>query len=303
VSKRRSSLRNQLEFAAYRAVRAVAGRLGCRAAARIGAALGDLFFALGARRRRISRFNLRLAYPERDEDERRRMAREVARHFGRASLDVLRIQTMEPRRFLDEVTVSGQEKAVRLLERGQGIIFLAAHIGLWEVCAAADSLLRGQPMQVVNRPLDNPFLEEELARFRRHFGYEPLGKRNMVRAIMSELKRGGSVGFLIDQRVGSDVGVQVPFFGQPAWTHSILARIVRRTRAPVMPICALWDGPGRYSVHYLDPVIPDELAENELEDLPLTTRFNRILEAMIRNRPEQWLWYHDRWRELRLEAQ
>jgi len=299
VSKDRSALRNRAEFVTYRVAQKTAGVLGPRALARVGSTLGSLFFALGGQRRRIALFNLRLAYPERSEYERRRMAREVARHFGRVALDLLRMQTLEPKRFLDEVRVVDQERAVGLVERGKGIVFLTAHLGLWEVCGAADSMLRGQTMNVVNRPLDNPLLEEELARIRRRFGYEPLGKRNMVRAIMSELKVGGSVGFLLDQNVASHIGVVVPFFGQPARTHPILARVVRRTRAPVMPLCGLWDGPGRYTVHYLDPLLPDELAEDELEDLPLTTRFNEILEAMIRSRPEQWLWYHDRWRELR----
>ena len=48
-----------------------------------------------------------------------------------------------------------------------------------------------------------------------------------------------------------------------------------------------------------EPELPEELSEDQLEDEPLTARFNRMIEAMIRRRPEQWLWYHDRWRDLR----
>ncbi len=302
MSGDRVSLRSRAEFAIYLVARAVARRLGPRASARVGATLGDLFLALSATRRRVALFNIRLAFPELGEGERRRMARQSGRHFGRVALEVLRMQTMEPASFLEGLSVFDQQRAVDLAARGEGVIFMTAHLGLWEVCALGDSLLRGQTMHVVNRPLDNPLLEDELARFRRRFGYEPLGKRGVMRAIVSELTSGGSVGFLIDQRAAPNVGISVPLFGHPACTHPVLARVVRRTGAPVMPFCALWDGPGAYSLHYFEPLLPDALSEDQLEDEPLTARFNQIIEAMIRRRPEQWLWYHDRWRDLRLKG-
>ena len=80
-----------------------------------------------------------------------------------------------------------------------------------------------------------------------------------------------------------------------------MARVVRKTRTPVVPAFALWEGPGRYSVICQEPVIPDNLDPDDLEDVPLTARFSAISEAAIRSRPDQWLWYHDRWRELRLQ--
>jgi KDO2-lipid IV(A) lauroyltransferase len=300
--KERSELRNRAEFAAFRAVRGLAGTLGPEPLARVGAALGRAFLAVGARRRAILQFNLRLAFPERTPAERRELAIAVARHFGRVALDTLRLQRVEPEDFLDGVEVTGEEHIDQAASLDRGLLFLTAHLGLWEVCALAVGLLRPETLLAVNRPLDNPLLEEEVVRFRSRFGNVPLGKRNIARAILQHLKARGSVGFLIDQKVSPSVGVEVPFFGQPAWTHPILARIVRKTRTPVVPVCALWEAPGRYSLTFTEPVLADELTEPELEDVPLTARFSAISEAMIRRRPEQWLWYHDRWRHLRLES-
>ena len=200
------------------------------------------------------------------------------------------------------VTVVGERHAEQAAALGRGILYLTAHLGLWEVCALTVGLIRPETLLVVNRPLDNPLLEEEVTAFRGRFGNEPLGKRNILRAVLRHLGSRGSVGFLIDQRVSPDVGIEVPFFGQPAWTHPILARIVRKTRTPLVPLCALWDDPGDYTLRFFEPLIPDELGDDELEDLPLTTRLSQITEEMIRSRPEQWLWFHDRWRPLRLQA-
>ncbi len=303
MSKQRSALRNRVEFAAYRATRGAAGVLGPRGVARVGEVLGDLFLAVGSRRREILRFNVELAFPGMTAAERRAFAREVSRHFGRVALDALRLQRLEPEELLREVDVVGEEKADAAAGRDRGIIYLSAHLGLWEVAGLAGGLVRSESILGVNRPLDNPLLEQELTRFRSRFGNIPLGKRNILRAILRHLADRGSVGFLIDQRVNPDVGVQVPFYGQPTWTHPILARVVRKTRAPVVPVCALWEGPGHYSLRLFEPVLPDELPEEELADVPLTERFSSITEHMIRQRPEQWLWFHDRWRDLRLARQ
>ena len=303
MSKQRSDLRNRAEYGAYRTVRALAGSLGPRSLASLGAGVGRLFLATGSRRRQILRFNLALAYPEKSEAEREALGLEVARHFGRVALDTLRLQRVSPDDFLSSLVVRGEENVRTAAGFGRGVLFLTAHLGMWEVAGLAASLLMPGKVLAVNRPLDNPLLEEDVVVFRRRFGMEPLGKRNILRAVLQHLKEQGSVGFLIDQRVDPSVGVEVPFFGQPAWTHPIIARIVRKTMTPVVPAFALWEGPGRYSVNCLEPVIPDVLSAEELEDVPMTARFSKITEDAIRRRPEQWLWFHDRWRNLRLESQ
>ncbi len=303
MSGRRSALRDRVEYAAYRALRAAGGVLGPRPLAALGAAAGDLFRMIGGRRRRIIRFNLALAFPELSIADRRRLEREAARHLGRVALDALRIQRLGPDELLGDLTVTGREHVAAAAALGRGILYFSGHVGSWEVAALSIGLLFPESVKVVNRPLDNPFLERELAGLRGRFGNLPLGKTNVARGILRQLKDRGAVGIMIDQRVPPEVGIEVPFFGHPAATHPILARIVRRTRAPVVPIFALWDRPGHYTVRYLAPLVADEMAEDELEDAPFLARCTAILEEVVRERPEQWLWYHDRWRHLRLAGQ
>jgi len=299
VSGGRSALRDRVEYGAYLAARWVAHRAGPRAVTAVGERLGVLYHRVGRRRRRILEFNLRLAFPELGVEARRRLGLEVARHFGRVTLDALRLQRATPEALLASVRVEGQERLEAALERGRGVFLLSAHLGSWEVAALVAGLVIPQGFAVVNRPLDNPLLEAELERLRGRFGNRALGKRGVTRAMVRQLRRGGAVGVLIDQRVLEDEGVLVPFFGHPAWTHPGLARLALRTGAPVVPIWGFWEGPGRYAVRFDRPVEPDALPPGERDEVALTARLLALIEAAIRERPEQWLWYHDRWRQLR----
>jgi len=303
VSKDRSALRNHVEFAAFRMARGLAGLLSPAGLATVGDALGNFYSMLGGRRRQIIDFNLGLAFPEMSHDERRALARAVTRHFARSALDAIRLQRLQPEELLAAVEITGIEKLRNALALGRGAFFLTAHIGSWEVAALVTGLKVEAGLSVVNRPLDNPLLEVELDRLRRLYGNRVFGKRNILREMLAQLKKGGGVGILIDQRVRESQGVEVPFFGHPAWTHPILARMSRKTRAPVVPTFALRDTPGHYRLRYEAPVVIDALAESETDDVALTTRYMAILESAICTDPDQWLWYHDRWKQLRLREQ
>jgi KDO2-lipid IV(A) lauroyltransferase len=302
VSKDRSALRNHVEFAAFRMARGLTGLLSPAGLARVGDVVGNFYATLGGRRRQIIDFNLRLAYPELTDDEHRSLARAVTRHFARSALDAIRLQRLQPDELLASVELSGWANVERALDYGRGVFFLTAHIGSWEVAALVTGLRVEGGLSVVNRPLDNPLLEVELDRLRKLYGNHVFGKHNVLREILAKLKKGRAVGILIDQRVREDQGVAVPFFGHPAWTHPILARMGRKTAAPVVPIFALRDLPGHYDLRYEEPVVVDDLPESERGDVPLTARYMSILETAIRKNPDQWLWYHDRWKQLRLAA-
>ena len=303
MSKDRSAFRNRVEFAAFRMARGLTGLLSPAGLARVGDVVGNFYASLGGRRRQIIDFNLGLAFPKMSDDERRALARAVTRHFARSALDAIRLQRLRPEELLAAVEITGIENLENAIAGGRGAFFLTAHIGSWEVAALVTGLKVEAGLSVVNRPLDNPLLEVELDRLRKLYGNHVFGKHNIVREVLAQLKKGGGVGILIDQRVREDQGVEVPFFGHPAWTPGILARMTRKTGAPVVPTFALRDKPGHYHLRYDEPVTVDGLSDAELEDGPLTARYMAILEQAIRAHPDQWLWYHDRWKQLRLSMQ
>lgn len=295
---KRSALRNRVELAAYRLAKGTAGRAGPGLTEPIGALFGDLFHAIPGRRRQILGFNLELAFPDKTAAERRQLGRAVARHFGRSLFATLRIQRAGPEDLERHVDSTGWHYVEDAVAEGRGLFLLTAHIGSWEVAGLACSLHVPKRLSFVHRPLDNPLLDAELEAFRRRFGSYALPKRGVTRPMIAAIRRGETVGLLVDQRANQRDGIDVPFFGHPACTHTGVARIALKTGTPVIPLFCYAERGGRFTINVQPPV---EVGVNDDVET-LTCRFSAVTEAAIRARPEQWLWYHDRWRELRMIA-
>ena len=112
---------------------------------------------------------------------------------------------------------------------------------------------------------------------------------------MEALRQGAIVGILIDQRVQAKEGIEVPFFGRPALTTPVLARLSLRTGAPVLPVALFPEPQGRYRFIAHPPIFPPLNAEGDEAVIGLTRRYLEVAEQDIRSHPEQWLWMHRRW--------
>ena len=185
------------------------------------------------------------------------------------------------------------------LDRGRGLVLLTPHLGSFEVSAQAyaEAFGRQRPITVLYRPARKRWLREleETARARPALATAPAtlaGVRQMLRA----LKRGDTVGLLPDQVPPAGMGVWVPFFGQPAYTMTLAARLVQQTGAEV---ALLWterlaDGRG-YLVHAQD--LPQPLPERGDEASALV--INQAMEDVIRQCPRQYLWGYHRYKQPR----
>jgi KDO2-lipid IV(A) lauroyltransferase len=105
------------------------------------------------------------------------------------------------------------------------------------------------------------------------------------------------IGILLDQNAARREGVFVPFFGRAASTSRSIALLALRTRTPIVPIFIRREGPGRHRV-VVEPRVPMPDSANDLEAavVELTARCTAVIERVVRQTPEQWLWSHDRWR-------
>ncbi len=120
------------------------------------------------------------------------------------------------------------------------MLFLTAHFGGWELSAFAHSL-HGHRVNIVMRPMDNPYLDRLLQSYRTMHGNKVVPKDDFVRGLLAAMKAGETVGILMDTNMTPPQGVFVDFFGIPACTASGLARIALRTDAAVVPGFTIWD--------------------------------------------------------------
>jgi KDO2-lipid IV(A) lauroyltransferase len=301
-----SALRHRIEHAAVVAVEGCVRLLPHSAARAAGRWIGRLAHAVLGRHRRIARRNLARALPELTEGERRRIARACFEHFGLALLDALSLQRFDAVELCRRLDLEGwehlQEAERRAKERDSptGVALLSAHLGVWEVAAYPIGLYGG-PLHVVGRPLDNPRLDRKLARSRARFGNDLIPKQGAVRPMMRALSRGERVGILIDQRARAEQGIWVPFFGLPAYSTPVLARMALRIGTPVVPVFGFPEPGGRYRVVLREAIWPETVGELEGEAAvaELTRLYLAACEEEIRRRPQMWLWMHERWRQPR----
>jgi Kdo2-lipid IVA lauroyltransferase/acyltransferase len=289
-------VRERLEYAIVWPAIKLMGLLPRPVARAIGIALALTVFHLYRRLREVGMRNLALAFPEMPADERRRIVRGEYISLGRQLAEVCLFPRYTRENVSQVVAYSGLENYEKAFARGKGVLFLTGHLGGWELSAFAHSL-QGHPMWIVMRPLDNPYIDALVQRYRTMHGNKTVSKDDFIRGLLAAMRAGEVVGILMDTNMTPPQGVFVNFFGVPAYTASGLARIALRTDAAVVPTFTTWDRDLRKYVLRFDPALElVRTADNETDIVTNTALFTSVIESYVRRYPDQWLWLHRRWK-------
>jgi KDO2-lipid IV(A) lauroyltransferase len=262
----------------------------------LGAALGSLVWALGIRRR-VVLDNLRLAFPEKSEAERRDIARRTYRNLGQMIPDFLRVPFL-PREELERIFVyDGWERFERAKAGGVGTIACTAHFGNFEVLAAAHTL-RGTRVTMISRQMGKSGANDLWRSIRRRSGVEDLvvGKGSTLAAAVRSIKAGRHLGYVIDQNQPLRHAIFPTFFGVPAATAPTPAVLALRSGAPVVFVVSYPLGDGRHRVVFEGPLEPPRSGDRDRDVLAFMQDLNDRLERFVREHPEQWYWLHRRWK-------
>ena len=242
------------------------------------------------RLRRVAMANLDMAFPALSEREHTRIVDGIFLSIARLLVTFARFPRLNRTNIGQWIRYEGFEHFEHALQRGKGVLFATAHLGNWELSAFAHALLAA-PMHVVVRPLDNPLIDALVARRRTMSGNKVIEKKDFARGILQALAANEAVGILIDQNASLDTGVFVDFFGIPACAGAGFARLAAHTGAAVIPGFALWSDAERKFVLRFYPAVP--ISGDVQQD---TARIHAVLERIIREYPDQWLWIHRRWK-------
>ena len=289
-------MRHQIEYAlAWLVVRSI-GVLPRPLARAVGILFGQTVYLLHAKLRRVGMRNLELAFPDKTKRERRKILRGEFTSLGRQLAEVCLFPSYTRENVGEVVVYDGFENYERAKNRGKGVLFLTGHLGGWELSAFVHSL-HGHPLRIVMRPLDNPYLDQFVQRYRTLHGNSTVDKDNFVRGLLAAMKAGESVGILMDTNMTPPQGVFVDFFGIKASTASGLARIALHTDAAVVPGFTIWDPALRKYRLRFDPPLKLIRTGSEEEDIVANTAlFTKTIEDWVRRYPDQWLWVHRRWK-------
>jgi len=289
-------MRQRLEYAAAWPFIKILGILPRPLARAAGISLAWLVYLLHARLRQVGMRNLALAFPEKSEDERRRILRAEFSSLGRQLAEVCHFPAYTLENLSDVLVFEDFENFEHAHSRGKGVLIFAGHFGGWELSSFAISM-RGHWMHVIMRGMDNEYIQRLILHYRTMHGNKAVDKDDFVRGLLSAMRAGEVVGMLIDTNMTPPQGIFVNFFGIPACTASGLARIALKTDAAVVPTFAIWDETlGKYRLRF-DPEVELVRSGDPEGDIKTNTQnFTSVIEDYVRKYPEQWLWVHRRWK-------
>lgn len=291
-------LRTYLEYAPAKLVLMTLGLLPPHTSYAIGRSLGRIGYRLAGDLRRTGAINLKLAFPEKTDEERAALLRECFESLGRQLGLFSQMATRsreEIRQLIEPVGWENLENA--RAERGNQLIYVTGHLGAWEMTSFGIALL-GYPFTFLTRRLDNPKIEQFVDDVRTKFGNKTIDKLSAARSMLKLLRSGDqALGLLPDLNTLDDEAIFVDFFGVPAATTFVIAKLAVRNNTPLVPFFAPWsEEKGKYLLITEPPIPADSTGDEEADIRRVTIEITRRVENQIRQFPGQWLWIHKRWK-------
>lgn len=293
------AMRNRIEYIAVVLVAAVLKVVPRRVALAMGAALGQVGWWTGIRRRKTLE-NLALALPDASPGELRRVAARAARNFGRTVCEFLRFAGAERERVLELVEVEGLEDLGAALEEGHGAVVVTGHLGAWALYVAALGAA-GVPAALLVGVQSNPLVDQLILGIPGDAIQFISKAKTAPREILLALRASKAVVMVADH-YSSDQRVYVPFLGKNAYTLPLPGALVAKHGTPLFCMTGHRRADGRHALRIARLEVP-ELECKETLRVEVATLCNAGLGAAVREHPDQYFWYHDRWKVRRKAAE
>jgi KDO2-lipid IV(A) lauroyltransferase len=286
-----------IEYLLVRIVYCFLGFLPLRLLHAIACGVGTIGYYILPKKRKLALENLRLAFgTEKSTRELRRIARASLNNLIFIYLEL--IYFSKRRRYLDKyfyLDATSRKYVDHMLAEPKATMYLTGHFGNWEFLALCAGF-SGQKMHAIGRPIKNRFIFNYISRLRCVTESSVIDKDYAVKGTLKVFQKKEIVGTLIDQRVGSS-GIVVDFFGHPAYTTPFPALMKLKYDCVLHPAFAIRKSVGLFHVEIKDPIkVPLHLAGNEEKIKYMVQEYTKVVEDVVRAYPEQWLWYHRRWR-------
>ncbi len=277
-------------------------------ALKMGETAGRLAFYVLPKLRKMTIGNLSMAFHgEKDWQEILVLARDTFANLGKNAFECIVLNRHPVQEINKVVTSQGGERIDEALKRGKGIIYIAAHLGSWELMAAYLAS-KGYPVNVIAKSVYDERINRILLEFRSRYGVKTILRSRRrkgesvatsTKKILRVLKGNGLLGILIDQNIGGIDSVPVTFFGLPTRAPSGAASLALASQAEVLFGYTYRgeDNRHRIVVERVDALTRSE--DREKDVLSNTAHFTRLIEERVREFPSQWVWIHDRWGKYR----
>lgn len=243
----------------------------------------------------IARRNLTLAFPEKSPQEIEEIIRGVWENLGRIPAEYAHFKNLDINN-PEEFEIIGREHVEALRRDNQPGILVAGHLANWGIVSIA-TLQCGLPITQFYRRFNNKFVDWMVNKAQYQGGMKTLWKgADGGKEAYKLLKKGEHLVAFLDQKLKE--GIPLPFFGREAMTAPGIARLALKLKCPIVPVRVERLERGKFRVTYYPPLKMDRTQDIHEATRGIMLKINQLFEGWIREKPEQWLWVHNRWPKL-----
>ena len=264
--------------------------LGPRLSSNLG---GKIFEIIGPffRSEKIINSNIKKALPDINSKNLKKIKRLMWNNYGRTFAEYMFIKEFRNGKISKNIKIDGQEILEKIKKENSQVIFISGHFSNFELMAMHLEK-SGINLCAIYRPLNNIFLNGIMERIRKRYICKKQIKKGIVslRQLIALKKNNFSTAIMIDQRVSE--GILSNFFNHEALTTTIPAQLIKKFNIPIVPVYIERIENINFRICVSKPIYFDENATTD----KITDELNKILEKMILNKPENWIWSHNRWK-------
>ena len=235
--------------------------------------------------------NILKALPNLDNNEIKNISQKMWGNYGRILAEYIFIKEFRKTKINNNIKIIGQKILNEIKENDEPVIFVSGHFNNFELMAMHIEK-SGINLAAIYRPLNNKFLNVIMEKIRKKYICQNQIKKGFsgTKQLLSFFKNGSSIALMIDQRVSQ--GIRSNFFRHEAFTTTIPAQFVKKFKCKVVPIYIERTKDVNFKLTIHNPI---EYSNNESVE-SITLNLNSLLEKMILQNPEQWIWSHNRWK-------
>ena len=264
--------------------------IGIKLASSFGSFIGKFFGPFFRSKKKIIS-NLKKALPETSEKNIELIINEMWGNYGKILSEYIFIKKIRNSKNEKFITVEGQEILEEIKISKDPVVFISGHFNNFELMAM-EIEKSGINLAAIYRPLNNIFLNKIMEIIRKkHICKNQIKKgRSGTRELLVFLKKNYSIALMIDQRVSE--GIKSNFFGEPAFTTTIPAQLVKKFNCKIVPVYIERIRGSFFKLKVNTPIFFEKNSSLE----KITLDLNKHLEKMILKNPSQWIWSHNRWK-------
>jgi len=264
--------------------------LGVRFSSFLG---GKLFQIIGPafRSKEIINNNIKRAFPDLNSKEINKIKSSMWNNYGRVFAEYIYMKNFRHGNLSKNISIEGEDILTNIKKQNQKVIFISGHFSNFELMAMQIDKL-DLKIGAIYRPLNNIFLNKIMERIRKKYICNNQIKKGIggLKELIKLNNEGYSTALMIDQRVSQ--GIKSNFFNEEAFTTTVPAQLVKKFNIPVVPIFIERYEGIKFKMKVFKPV--HFSVEDTIENI--TADLNKILEKMILDNPNNWIWSHNRWK-------